>query len=103
MRGRRQSVRAEFTDGKRHLAEDLAGIVLLNGTALLLGNAILGGVDQQLGGTNDAHHRENAEGYGQIAVTDAGGIVKQHGRRERGEHAIGQISLAAATAAFAIC
>lgn len=102
VRGRRQSVGAKFANRKRHLAEDLAGIVLLNGTALLFGNTVFGGVDQKLCGTNDAHHRENTERYGQITVPDVGGVIKENRRGKRGEHAVRQISLAAATAAFAI-
>ena len=75
----RRARRAKFAHRERHATEDVAGIVLFHGAAFLFGNAALACLHQKLVGADNANHRENAKGYGQIAVTDAGGIVKQHG------------------------
>ena len=48
------------------MAEHRAGIVLAGLHTFLIGHAVFGCLNQILGGTNDANHRENAQRYGQI-------------------------------------
>ena len=64
----RHTGRAKFTHGERHTAEHSAGIVIARLDAFLIGNAILGCLNEILGGTNDANDRENAERNGEITA-----------------------------------
>lgn len=59
--------RTEFCGWERHILEDGAGVILLGRYAFLVGNAVLGCVDEILCGTNDANDRENTERYCEVS------------------------------------
>lgn len=59
--------RAEFCGRERHILKYRAGVILLGRYAFLVGNAVLGGADKILCGTNDANDREDAERDGEIS------------------------------------
>lgn len=59
---------AKFAHRESHMPEHGARIILASLDAFLVGNAIFRRLDQILGGTDDADHREDAKRYGQIAT-----------------------------------
>ena len=63
------SVCAKFSYRERHGAKYVAGVILLNGSAFLFGNAILGCRDKILRGTHDANDGKDTKRNGQVAIT----------------------------------
>ena len=87
----------KLTSGKRHIAEHTAGIVLLHRNTLLFGNRIFGGIDQILGRSDNADHREDPQRNREESVHT--GVVKANRRVQNLNKLFGHI---AATAAVAI-
>ena len=58
--------RIEFCRRECHVTEEMAGIAFLCRNTFLVGNSILGCVDQILTGANDANDGEDADGYGEV-------------------------------------
>ena len=57
----RHTGRAKFTHGESHMTEHGAGIVLTGLDTFLIGDTILGCLDEILSGTNDTNDREDAQ------------------------------------------
>ncbi len=97
----------ELGDGEGHGAEQLAGIPGGCGNAFLVGNDELGGVDEILSGTDQAHQREKADGHHQgaavavmiVVVVTAGAMFLAQRRRKAGADRRGDIAGAATTTA----
>lgn len=79
----------------------MTGIVLLNGMALLFGDAVFACLYEELSGANDAHHRKDTERHGQIASAVTV-VVKLQGRFQRGQNRLGEIVFLTAATAIAL-
>jgi hypothetical protein len=86
----------KFAHGECHTAEHSTRVVVARLDAFLVGNTILGCLNEILGGTNDTNDRENAERYGKIATH-----VTIHKRATHAPcHLIGNLAAATATTAI---
>ena len=59
----------ELVYGECHRVEQTAGIVLIGCYTFLIGNTILGCVDQILGRAHESNHREYSKTYKEISVS----------------------------------
>ena len=75
-----ESRRIEFGGREGHVTEEMAGTAFLSRDTFLVGNGVLGSVDQILTGTDDPNDGKNTDGYGEITSVLCG-IAKRSAHR----------------------
>ena len=92
----RHTGRAKLAHGKRHATKHSAGIIVAGLDTFLIGNAILGRLDEILSGANDTNDREDAKRHRQIALTVS---VRQSARNAM-THRFGNLTATTAALTF---
>ena len=89
----------KFTDGKLHVSEDTAGVILLRDNALLIGNTVFGGIDEIMRVADYLDDREYTEGYRKVSFKT---VMIAEATVEAAHDTFGDVVCAAATVTAAV-